>query len=100
MTSPYFDDIRPQGYYYYNNLNCTWMLKADQGSYINFEIDFFQVKSDTAGPCVTQPQNNVTPKNYINDRMVITRPFPINHRPIAINMQCNKIPLIAYCNMQ
>ena len=24
------------------------------------------------------------------------RPFPINHRPIAINMQCNKIPFIAY----
>ena len=28
------------------------------------------------------------------------RPLPINHRPIAINMQCNKIPFIAYCNMQ
>ena len=64
MTSPYFDDINPLGYYYYNNLNCTWLLKADQGSYVNFEIDFFRVKSDTAGPCVTQPQNNVTPKNY------------------------------------
>ena len=23
------------------------MLKADQGSYVNFEIDYFQVKSDT-----------------------------------------------------
>ena len=22
------------------------------------------------------------------------RPLPINHRPIAINMQCNKIPFI------
>ena len=31
----------------YNKLNCTWMLKADQGSYVNFEIDYFQVKSDT-----------------------------------------------------
>ena len=23
------------------------------------------------------------------------RPLPINHRPISINMQCNKIPFIA-----
>ena len=32
--------------------------------------------------------------------IVLIRPFPINHRPIAINMQCNKMPFIAYCNMQ
>ena len=28
-----------------------------------------------------------------------TKPLPINHRPLAINMPCNKIPLIAYCNI-
>ena len=43
MTSPYFGSSQK----YYHNLNCTWMLKAEQGSYINFEIDFFEVKNNT-----------------------------------------------------
>ena len=30
---------------------------------------------------------------YHEDILMI-RPLPINHRPIAINMQCNKIPFI------
>ena len=42
LKSPYFDSKS-----YYHNLNCTWMLKADQGSYINFEIDNFLVKNNT-----------------------------------------------------
>ena len=35
---------------------------------------------------------------YHEDLLMI-RPLPINHRPIAINMQCKKIPFIAYCNI-
>ena len=47
LTSPYFDfDLPVQ--YYYNNLNCTWILKAEQGFYVNFEIDahHFKVKTE------------------------------------------------------
>ena len=51
LTSPYFDigqgaevgSKQPQNYY--NNLNCTWILKAEQGSYINFDIELFWVKN-------------------------------------------------------
>ena len=43
LTSPYFDG---SGQYYYHNLNCTWMLKAEQGFYINFEIGKFMVKNN------------------------------------------------------
>ena len=42
LTSPYFDGI---GQRYYNNLNCTWLIKAEQGSYINFETDNVMVKN-------------------------------------------------------
>ena len=31
---------------YYNNLNCTWLLKADEGYYINFEMKHLQVNAD------------------------------------------------------
>ena len=44
LTSPFFDGISQQ---YYHNLNCTWKIKAEQGSYVNFEIDFFRVKNNT-----------------------------------------------------
>ena len=37
LTSPYFDGFDQ---YYYNNLNCTWILKAEQGSFVNFEVNF------------------------------------------------------------
>ena len=35
LTSPFFDGINQQ---YYHNMNCTWMLKAEQGSYVNLKI--------------------------------------------------------------
>ena len=44
LTSPFFDGTSQR---YYHNLNCTWMLKAEQGSYVNFEIDYFRVKNNT-----------------------------------------------------
>ena len=44
LTSPYFDGLEQ---HYYINLNCTWILKAEQGSYVNFEIDYFKVKNNT-----------------------------------------------------
>ena len=44
LTSPYFDGIDQR---YYHNLNCTWMLEVEQGSYINFEIDNIMVKNNT-----------------------------------------------------
>ena len=44
LTSPYFDGIAQR---YHHNLNCTWMLKAEQGSYVNFEIVYFKVKNNT-----------------------------------------------------
>ena len=44
LTSPYYYGYTQR---YYNNLNCTWMLKAEQGFYINFEIDYFKVKNNT-----------------------------------------------------
>ena len=44
LTSPYFDGNDQR---YYNNLNCTWMLKAEQGYNVNFEINNLWVKNDT-----------------------------------------------------
>ena len=32
--------------YYDNNLNCTWILNADQGYYIILEIDYFKVNNN------------------------------------------------------
>ena len=43
LTSPFFDGIYQR---YYNNMNCTWIIKAEQGSYVNFEIDTFSVTND------------------------------------------------------
>ena len=39
LTSPFFGHLQQ----YYHNLNCTWILEAEQGSYVNFEIDYFRV---------------------------------------------------------
>ena len=46
LTSPNFG-INNLGKYqdYDHNLNCIWILDADQGFYINFEIDLFAVNS-------------------------------------------------------
>ena len=54
LTSPFFDDTSvwdmglKKWYYqqYYNNINCTWIIKAEQGSYVNFEIDTLWVKNN------------------------------------------------------
>ena len=43
LTSPYFGSKQ----LYYPNLNCTWILKAEQGFRINFEIVIFKVKNIT-----------------------------------------------------
>ena len=43
LTSPFFDGIYQR---YYNNMNCTWIIEAEQGSYVNFEIENFSVKND------------------------------------------------------
>ena len=45
LTSPYFDSMYQS--VYYHNLNCTWLIKAQQGSYVNFEIDSLMVKNNT-----------------------------------------------------
>ena len=44
LTSPYYDGYDQR---YYNNLNCTWMLKAEEGSYVNLEIEYSRVNDDT-----------------------------------------------------
>ena len=44
LTSPHFDYITFQNYKH--NLNCTWILKAEDGFYINLEIYYFQVRMD------------------------------------------------------
>ena len=46
LTTPYFDG---RGQTYYNNLNCTWILKAEEGFFVNFEVrsDEFQVKNSS-----------------------------------------------------
>ena len=43
LTSPYFGGDKQ----YYNKLNCVWMLKAEHGYYVNFEIEVFKVKNNT-----------------------------------------------------
>ena len=43
LISPYFDGVNQR---YYLNLNYTWMLKTEQGFYINFEIEGFWVKNN------------------------------------------------------
>ena len=48
LTSPYLNGSKHHFYQpYYNNLNCTWMLKAEQGYYVNLEIDFFWVNKNS-----------------------------------------------------
>ena len=44
LTSPNFG-VNDLGYYrnYDYNLNCTWILNADQGYYITLEIKYFDV---------------------------------------------------------
>ena len=44
LTSPYFDGINQR---YSHNLNCTWMLKAEKGFYVNFEMEYFLVNKNT-----------------------------------------------------
>ena len=34
LTSPFYGSQQR----YYNNLNCTWILKAEEGFYVNFEL--------------------------------------------------------------
>ena len=47
LTSPNFG-VNDLGNYkeYDHNLNCTWILNADQGLYITLEIDYFRVNND------------------------------------------------------
>ena len=40
LTSPYFDGFNQR---YGHNLNCIWTLNAEEGFYINLEIDYFKV---------------------------------------------------------
>ena len=47
LTSPYFQYGTEQKYY--NRMNCTWMLKAEQGFYINIEMDYFYVNNNGPG---------------------------------------------------
>ena len=48
LKSPFFESSEHCQYCqkYYNNMNCTWIIKAEQGSYVNFEIDSFWVKNN------------------------------------------------------
>ena len=48
LKSPFFEISEHCQYCqkYYNNMNCTWIIKAEQGSYVNFEIDSFWVKNN------------------------------------------------------
>ena len=43
LTSPHFDGIFQR---YGHNLNCIWILKAEEGFYINLEMNFFRVRKD------------------------------------------------------
>ena len=45
MTDGGEDDVSPQ---YYNNLNCTWLLEAKKGFYVNFEFEKFWVRQNDA----------------------------------------------------
>ena len=47
LTSPYFGSNSGSKQLYYHNLNCTWLIKAEQGTYVNFEIHFLKVKNNT-----------------------------------------------------
>ena len=47
LTSPNFGVNDLGNYQYYDhNLNCTWILNADQGYYITLEIDDFRVNDN------------------------------------------------------
>ena len=46
LTSPYFSNsLIGTGQYYHHNLNCTWTLKAEEGFYVNIEIDYLKVRA-------------------------------------------------------
>ena len=46
LTSPYIDGGEIDQYY--NNLNCTWLIEAEQGFYVNFEFEKFWVRQNNA----------------------------------------------------
>ena len=46
ITSPYFSNTYGStGTIYHHNLNCVWILEAEEGSNINIEIDYLDVKN-------------------------------------------------------
>ena len=47
LTSPNFG-VNDLGYYKWgdHNLNCTWVLNADQGYYITLEIEHYHVNNN------------------------------------------------------
>ena len=47
LTSPYFGSLTGSGQHYPHNMNCTWILKAEEGSIVNIDIDYFMVKNST-----------------------------------------------------
>ena len=47
LTSPNFGVTDFEDYQHYDHdLNCTWILNADQGYYITLEIDYFKVNNN------------------------------------------------------
>ena len=48
LTSPNFgfNDLDKLQYLYDDNLNCTWILNADEGYYITLEIEYFEVNNN------------------------------------------------------
>ena len=48
LTSPNFgiNDLGYSSKHYIHDLNCTWILNADEGYYITLEIEYFEVNNN------------------------------------------------------
>ena len=69
LTSPYFGSLYGSGQHYPHNLNCTWILKAEEGSIINIEIDYSMVKK------ITLPPSSLLNRVFINSKLAIATPY-------------------------
>ena len=58
LTSPFFEMSSKTSIQYHHNLNCTWILTAGQGFYVNFEIDYFWVNNDKYTPSINRGVRN------------------------------------------
>ena len=89
MTSPYFDGLDQ---HYYNNLNCTWLFKAEEGFFVNFEVnlDWFTIsKGDSLsifdGKHLQSQQLAKLDQSLITMELITADIYDVNHKTRTIS---------------